>query len=404
MTEGKGKSMESLIEKLEAEMRPDSQGNEVTKAWRTAFTRAIAIVREHEAEQITWLGFDLASPSKTADEYHDRLFTEEDAAAIDRESVAQSQRLSSNNCPLHALGNGSTEKERNTAIWAANCPTCNPPSGDHHPSCNYFAMPADDCWHCDKLRQSELSAKERDVASSEFDTQAASETHGKMGDAGSTPALSTNASEVSGIPDEKLLVRLAGKAYMQSGKDKGCYSAKAMAAAISALRPYFRTTEPVPSHRTPDGRPIFGEDSPHDIGGYLEALVKEQPVEIRLLDESLAIRIVETLMRVTDRFRAAVNQTPVRDMAETLGEVESTIKAIEAATKRESITQEELKRTLMGHSMLHTKCGGSDSALPLVDMLTPGCDGNITRGIEEVDALAEALLENFDIRKRGRND
>jgi len=41
-------------------------------------------------------------------------------------------------------------------------------------------------------------------------------------------------------------------------------------------------------------------------------------------------------MRVTDRFRAAVNQTPVRDMAETLGEVESTIKAIEAAAMQAS--------------------------------------------------------------------
>jgi hypothetical protein len=56
--------------------------------------------------------------------------------------------------------------------------------------------------------------------------------------------------------------------------------------------------------------------------------------EMTIIDEPLTIQIVQTLMRVTDRFRAAVNQTPVRDMEETLGEVESTIRSIEAAEKR----------------------------------------------------------------------
>ncbi len=44
--------------------------------------------------------------------------------------------------------------------------------------------------------------------------------------------------------DEKNLVKIAGRAYMQSGDDMGCYSEKAMKEAIAALRPYL-TQRPV---------------------------------------------------------------------------------------------------------------------------------------------------------------
>lgn len=47
---------------------------------------------------------------------------------------------------------------------------------------------------------------------------------------------------------------------------------------FKAIRPYLRITEPVSGHRMPDGRPIFGEDSPHNIGEHLESLAKDQPV------------------------------------------------------------------------------------------------------------------------------
>ncbi len=39
------------------------------------------------------------------------------------------------------------------------------------------------------------------------------------------------------------------------------------------------TPKPVSIHRMPDGRPIFGEDSPHNIREHLENLGAEQPVD-----------------------------------------------------------------------------------------------------------------------------
>jgi hypothetical protein len=77
------------------------------------------------------------------------------------------------------------------------------------------------------------------------------------------------------------------------------------------------------------------------------------------------------------------------------------LKVLAATPEREAVTQDELKRELMGHPMLHTTCGDSVEPLPLVDMLTPAGESSIVRGIEEADNLAEALLERFDIRRRG---
>ncbi len=101
-----------------------------------------------------------------------------------------------------------------------------------------------------------------------------------------TPPANLSQGEISAVdyhPDDAEIALLI-RQHTNCGALEG-------SALVKAIRPYLRTTEPVS------------------------------------IDEKLATRLVMALMRVTDRFRLAVNQKPVRDMDETLGEVEAVIKA-----------------------------------------------------------------------------
>lgn len=80
-------------------------------------------------------------------------------------------------------------------------------------------------------------------------------------------------------------------------------------ALISSLNS--STTKPVSSYRMVDGRPIFGEGSPHDIGEHLDALVKDQPDECRVktIDREYAER-----MAASDDYQS-ISQSHIHSLA-----------------------------------------------------------------------------------------
>jgi len=130
--------------------------------------------------------------------------------------------------------------------------------------------------------------------------------------------------------------------------------------------------EPVSNYRMPDGRPIFGEGSPHDISEHLDALVSPANEAYRKVTDALGLQA------------SGMNDTKTC----VLGAREALAALVALKPRAPASLTEDEKR-----AAVETMVKGAETFAMSVYYTQ-------TR-FESMQAALSALLERFEIRRRG---